>query len=268
MRAALAYELTRIRTIRSTWWITGLAIGVGVLISGLFSFAVDHDTDKSGPFPGVDEVGAAIVTQLAATGEVPSIVCFIVAMIGILAWGHEYRHGMVRTSLTAVSSRPALWAAKSLVVAAWVAATLFVTMVLSGLVSMVFVSDWLTVFSSLTWGIIGRQVLYGVLLALLAMAFTAVTRSQVLAIVMVFLWPTLVEPIVQLFFVLVPGLRDDREVLRFLPFGAGRRMVALLEPASSTFGDPLSALGGTIVFGGLAAVLLGASYVLFLKRDA
>lgn len=269
MRAALAYELTRIRTIRSTWWITALAVVIGVLISGLFSFALDNETnDRAGPFPSIDELGAAIVTQLAATGEVPSFVSFVLAIIGILAWGHEYRHGMVRTSLTTVRSRTALWVAKYVVVVAWVAVSAFVTMVLAGLVSMFFVGDWLTVFSGLTWGIIGRQVLYAVLLALVAMGFTAITRSQVLAIVMLFLWPLMVEPIVQLFFVLVPSLRDDQGALRFLPFGAGRRMVALLDPADSTFGDPLSALGGALVFGLLAAAFAAASYVLFVRRDA
>lgn len=267
MRAALAYEWTRIRTIRSTWWITGVAMAIGVLISGLFGFALDRDNDRSG-FPGFDELGAAIITQLAATGEVPSFVSFVLAVIGILAWGHEYRHGMVRTSLTSVRSRTALFAAKYLVVAAWVAVSLLVTMLLAGLVATVFVGDWLDVFNPVSWRIIGRQVLYGVLLVLIAMGFTAITRSQVLAIVMVFLWPALVEPIVQLFFLLVPSLSDDREVLRFLPFGAGRRMVALLNPADSTFGDPLSALGGTVVFGGVAVVLVAASYLLFTRRDA
>jgi hypothetical protein len=66
----------------------------------------------------------------------------------------------------------------------------------------------------------------------------------------------------------VPGLRDHNEILRFLPFRAGGRMVDVLADSTSTFGDPLSALGGTIVFGGLAVVVMAASYVLFEKRDA
>ena len=40
----------------------------------------------------------------------------------------------------------------------------------------------------------------------------------------------------QLFFLLVPGLRDHTDVLRFLPFDAGNRMVAVLGDATSTFG--------------------------------
>jgi ABC-type transport system involved in multi-copper enzyme maturation permease subunit len=45
-------------------------------------------------------------------------------------------------------------------------------------------------------------------------------------------------------------------------------MVDVLTDASSTFGEPMSAVGGALVFGGVAVVLMAASYVLFAKRDA
>jgi len=269
MRDALAYEWVRIRTIRSTWWLTGLALVLGVGISTLFSWAIHHDFSTSGVRPGeLDGLGPAVVTQLAASGHIPSVVGFVLAILGIFAWGHEYRHGMIRASLTALNSRPSLWAAKYVVAAAWVAVVSTVTMLLSGLVAVLFLHSYITVFSAQTWSVLGREVLYIVLLTWLAMAFTSLTRSQAFALVSIFLWPLLIESLVQVFFLLVPGLRDHTDVLRFLPFNAGNRMVAVLESASSTFGNPLSALGGTIVFGGLAVVLMAVSFVLFGKRDA
>jgi len=45
-------------------------------------------------------------------------------------------------------------------------------------------------------------------------------------------------------------------------------MVDVLNDASSTFGEPMSAVGGALVFGGVAVALMAASYVLFAKRDA
>ena len=189
-------------------------------------------------------------------------------MIGIFAWGHEYRHGMVRASLTALNSRSAFWTAKYVVVGAWVAVVSLVAMLVSGLIGMVFLSEWVTVFDGETWSVIVWQIVSSVLLTWLAMAFTAVTRSQAFALVAIFLWPLLIESLINIFFRLVPGLRGHADVLRFLPFSAQRRMVDVLTDAPSTFGDPLSAVGGLVVFGGLTAVLMAASYLLFAKRDA
>lgn len=269
MRAALAYEWVRIRTIRSTWWLTGLAVVVGIGISTLFSWAIAHDFSQSGvDAEDLDGLGAAVVTQLAATGQIPSVVGFILAILGIFAWGHEYRHGMIRASLTALNSRTALWVAKYLVVGLWIATVAFVTMLASGVVAVLFLHEYITVFSSETWSIIGREVLYCVLLTWMAMAFTSVTRSQAFALVTIFLWPLLIESLFHVFFLLVPGLRDNTEVLRFLPFDAGRRMVDVLSDPTGTFGDPLSALGGTVIFGGLAVALMASSFALFRTRDA
>ena len=270
MRAALAYEWVRIRTIRSTWWLTGLALVLGVGISTLFAWAIAREFSRTGIHPGdLDGLGPGVATQLAATGEIPSVVCFILAILGVFAWGHEYRHGMIRASLTALNSRTALWIAKFLVVGLWVAVVASVTVVLSGLAGTLYLHDYVTVFTADTWAIIGRQVLYGVLLAWIAMAFTALTRSQAFALTMIFLWPLLIESMINLFFYLVPGLRDHVDLLRFLPFNAGNRMVTAVGlDHLSTFGDPLSPLGGTIVFGGLGVLLMVASFVLFRTRDA
>jgi ABC-type transport system involved in multi-copper enzyme maturation permease subunit len=269
VRAALRYELMRIRTIRSTWWLTGLAFCIGVLLTTLMSWAIWHDYTHHGvDQEDLDGLGAVVVTQLAATGELPSLVAFLLAMVGIFAWGHEYRHGMIRASLTALRSRTAFWVAKYLVCVAWAVVVAFVTMLVSGLVATLFLHDFVTVFSSQTWGVIGRELIYVVILTSLGMAFTSVTRSQAFALVTLFLWPLLVEHLVQLIFVLVPGLRDHSELTRFLPFAAGNRLVDVLRTADSTFGDPLSPVGGGLVFGAVAVVLAAASYVLFQRRDA
>ena len=115
-----------------------------------------------------------------------------------------------------------------------------------------------TVFEGDTWSVIGWQVVSSVLLTWLAMGFTALTRSQAFALVVIFLWPLLIEYVVNIFFRLVPGLRGHPSA-RFLPFSAQRRMVDVLTDAGSTFGDPLSS-GRRVVFGGVTAVLMAASY--------
>ncbi|MCW2783135.1 MAG: hypothetical protein JWR35_3584 [Marmoricola sp.] len=267
MRNAFAYELMRIRTIRSTWWLSGLAVVVGVLISSLFALAVGLEFSRTGA-DDTDGLSAAVVTQLASTGVIPSLVGFLLAMIGIFAWGHEYRHGMIRASLTALNSRSSLWIAKYVVCAAWVAAVALVTMVLSGLVAMIFLQRYTNVFDTQAFGIIGRELVYVVILTWLGMAFTSVTRSQAFALVAVFLWPLLIESLIHGFFLLVPGLRDNEAVLRFLPFGAGTKLLDVFDEGHQVFGDPLSPLGGGIVFATVAVALMLASYLLFEERDA
>ncbi|MGI9155357.1 MAG: ABC transporter permease [Marmoricola sp.] len=269
MTDALRYEWTRLRTIRSTWWLTGSAFAVALLVSLLLGIAGHHDFSRHGATADeVDGFGAFLVTQFAATGQLPSLVGFLLAMIGIFGWGHEYRHGMVRASLTALNSRSAFWTAKYVVVGLWVAAVSLVVMLLSGLVGVLFLSRWVTVFDGQTFSVMGWQLLSTVLLTWLAMAFTSLTRSQAFALVAIFLWPLLVESLFNVFFLLVPGLRQHQDILRFLPFAAQRRMVDVLGNPATIFGDPLSPLGGTLVFGGLTAVLMLASYSLFRKRDA
>lgn len=269
IRDALAYEWTRLTTIRSTWWLTGGAFVVGAGLSLLLALVSANEFGKNPPSGAeLDGLGAFLVTQLAATGQVPSLVGFVLAIIGIFAWGHEYRHGMIRASLTALRSREALFLAKYVVVGAWVVLVQLVTMLVSALFGVIFLRDYLSVLTGQTMAVLGWQLLSTLLLTWLAMAFTTLTRSQAFALVAIFLWPLLIESVINLFFLLVPGLRDHHSVLRFLPFSAQRRMTNVLADATSTLGDPLSAVGGTLVFGGLTVLLVVAAYVLFRRRDA
>jgi len=269
MRWALRYEWTRIRTIRSTWWLTGLALVVGVGISLLIGWATSAEFARHGVSgDDLDALGPLVATQLAATGQIPSLVAYLLAITGIFAWGHEYRHGMIRASLTALNSRTCLWVAKYVVCAAWVAVATFVTLTLSALIGQAFLHSYADILSGQTWEFIGRTVVYAVILTCLGMAFTSVTRSQAFALVTLFLWPLLIEGIIVLVFTLVPGLKDHSEITRFLPFRAGERLVDALVSGDGVFGDPLNGLGGALVFGGVAVILMVASFVLFQRRDA
>lgn len=268
MRDALAYEWVRIRTIRSTWWLTVLAFGLGVGLSLVLALVTSDEIGDSPSEAVLDGIGPFVVTQLSATGQVPSLVGYLLTIIGIFAWGHEYRHGMIRASLTGLRSRDALWAAKYAVVGAWVVVVQLVTMLVSALAGQLVLGRFENFFAGETLATMGWQLLSTLLLTWMAMAFTTLTRSQAFALVAIFLWPLLVETVIQVFFVIVPGLRDDTAILRFLPFSAQRRMTNVLDDATSTFGDPLSALGGTAVFGALALLLMAAAFALFRRRDA
>lgn len=269
---ALRYEWARIVTIRSTYWLTGLALAfaVGVSVAIAWGFASTIG-DPGGPSDAdISELGPWLGTQFARGGA-PYFVGFLLAMIGILAWGHEYRHGMVRATLTTLRSRTAVWVAKYVVVLVWVAVSVTACFFASLFVGWLFLADYaVTLVNDQTYAAWGRAVLYALLLACIAMAFTGLVRNQTAALVLLFLWPLAIENVITLVFFLVPGLREHFALTRFLPFGAGGRIQddSFFQAGTTLFGDPMTWVGGLVIFGGLSVVLMAASLALFRGRDA
>jgi ABC-type transport system involved in multi-copper enzyme maturation permease subunit len=268
--AALAYEWTRIRTIRSTYWLSVIALVFGVGLSFLVAMGVHFSIGSENPPSPADlrDLGPGLLSQFAVFG-VPYFVAYILAMVSVFAWGHEYRHGMIRATLTALSSRTAAWVAKFLVVGAWTLAVAVVTMAASLLVGWFWLhGDGVDLVTSKTWGAFGRVVLYTLLFSWLAAAFTALVRNQTAALVLLFLWPLAVENVVTLVFNLVPALRSHESLTRFLPFNAGGRILEQLRESETVFGNPLAMSGAVLIFGGLTVVAMAASLLLFHRRDA
>jgi ABC-2 type transport system permease protein len=270
MTAALRYEWVRIRTIRSTIWLSVVAVVFGIGLSFLISMGVSFSFRSANP-PGpadLRDLGPGVVTQFAALGA-PYFVAYILAMIGVFAWGHEYRHGMIRATLTTLSSRTSAWVAKFVVVAAWVLLVAAVTMLGSLLAGLLWLhDDPVSLVTSRTGDAIVRTLVYTLLLTWIAAAFTALTRNQTAALVLLFLWPLAVENVFTLVFNLVPALRPHADLTRFLPFTAGSRIVNQFDRASSLFGQPLSVAGALLIFGGLTVAGMAVSLALFHRRDA
>src|SRR3954452_23299190 len=270
MIEALRYEWVRIRTIRSTIWLSVIALVFGIGLSFLVAMGTSFSFDAgSGPGGGdLAGIGPGVVTQFATMG-VPYFVAYILAMIGVFAWGHEYRHGMIRATLTALNSRTSSWVAKFVVVGLWVVLVGVLTMLGSLLAGLVWLADDpVRLVTGATAGAMVRTLVYTVLLTWIAAAFTALTRNQTAALVLLFLWPLAVENVITLVFQLVPALRPHADLTRFLPFNAGSRIVNQFDKAHSVFGQPLSLVGALVIFGVLTVVGMAVSLTLFHRRDA
>jgi len=271
--SALKYEWLRIRTIRSTWWLTGLAATLAVGISFLIAFGLSQAFKSEFPPPAgeVAFLAQVVVSQASSYGEVgaPFLLPYVLGMLGVFPWGHEYRHGMIRATLTTVSSRSSAWLAKYLVTGLWVACTVLVSLIVCAGAGWLWLRDDGVSFATYdVWRTIFKCLTYTVMFTWVAMAVASLVRSQTGAIVIMLVWPLVIENVLEGVFFLVPPLRDVGELLRFLPFEAGKAMLSGLDVTGDMFGDPLTPWAGFIVFGLFAAALMSASFALFHTRDA
>jgi ABC-2 type transport system permease protein len=103
--AALRSELTKIRTVRSTYWTLAFMVVITVLI-GLLACAT---TGPDAVGPGYDP------TYLSLEGFIFGQL--IIVVLGALTITSEYSSGMIRASLTAQPRRTTVFAAKAAAVA-------------------------------------------------------------------------------------------------------------------------------------------------------
>jgi len=260
MSRALAYEWTRLRTLRSTWWLSAVALVLSAGLTVAIAFGFRHQQSPN----------ALAVTWTAGSGFSPvPFAAVLGAVIGVFTFGHEYRHGTIRATFTDVPRRAQVFVAKLLVPATWAVAISLVALVL----------DWVAV--RLVWGrsttvhgflpsptgrlLIGF-VLLTVLWTLMGVVLGGLLRSIPAAIVVVFVVPLIVEPVITAVFTLIHALHSFHRVPDFLPFSAGARMV------STAIGDRtatgLSPSHGGLVFAGWTALIAVLAAVRVLRRDA
>lgn len=269
---ALRYEFVRLRTIRSTYWLIGIALGFQLLMS----FIIAWRLPSSGPLSGGDEPFAILVTIGASAGFAPLFIAYVIGLTGVFTMGHEYRHGMIRATLTALPSRTSVYAAK-VVVTAVVSALAALGCVLLALVGALVFGVGMPSFAAFRSITVGTMV-FAVLFALSGLAYAAITRSQTAAVALLLLVPSVVETIIKAIILAIHAASDDPtgkgglvHVLKFLPYDAGGQMYTRLSIGDllEFFGVvPFGPVGGGLVMGTYVAVLLGVGGVLFLRRDA
>ncbi len=267
LTAALRYEWRRLLTLRSTYWLVGASLVIALGLSSLIAWGFSGvEILEDGP----DFVLAAIATQGAGAGFTPLLIAYVMSIFGVLTFGHEYRHGMIRATLTAVPDRLAVLGAKALVTGAVAGLTALLCALLGLLAAKVFFTGIPTAGDDVTRILAGVS-LYTAMFALVGMAFAAIFRNQLVAIVVVLLYPLIGETILQVILVL-PGAFDDiQNAAGYLPFDAGAKMFSFLsvDQALEAFGyEPPGPVAGGVTFAVFTAVLLAVAGALFVRRDA
>jgi ABC-2 type transport system permease protein len=264
MRGALRYEWVRLRTLRSTWWLTGLSL----LISGLL---------------GLGALGMKGTLKVQNYGDVLTgggggaifLISILLSLIGIFAIGHEYRYGTIRPTLSALPRRSNVLAAKLLVVTGYVFVVALVCLVLRYAIAVVILGHRLLrlgLFPTPIARVWIGSIVYTVIFVLVGFALSGLFRNIPAAIVTVILLPLLVENILRGLL----GLHVFHSIRGFakaLPFSSGMQIFRY-EPVGTNgnsgagFLAVPSPVDGLLVFLAFLAIVLGLSWVLFEKRDA
>jgi ABC-2 type transport system permease protein len=264
MIGALRYEWARLRTLRSTWWLLFFAL----LLNGLIAFAIARSTGSGDP------LDTEIVTALLTGGAGVAPLAFpavLMGVVGIFAFGHEYRHGLIRTTLSVIPRRGAVLAAKVVVTALWAA-------LVAGLaLAVAYGVGWFELRDRWTPSLLvagqSERVLLGfvalvVLTALLGLGLAGLFRNVPAALVALLVTPLVLEPVITGLLTL-NALEPARALGPYLPFSAAQRMLALSsQPLADGLHAPLSPLGGGLTFLGYVAAITALTGLLLRIRDA
>jgi ABC-2 type transport system permease protein len=241
----MAFELTKLRTLRSTSWslATYLIGSLGLaLLTGVY----------------VARAGAGPVDAVAAGHSGLRLGVLALVVLGVLSVSSEFSTGTIHSSLTAVPRRGVFVASKLLSGGALAAAASLVVVVASFLVTQAALGSRYGVslgdpgvLRSLVGG-----VLYATLLYVFAAGLAACLRSSALTI-------GILVPLLSMVSTVLSNLPGVRAVARFLPDVAGGQ-VLMGQPQPGQLG-PWSGLAVLLAW---TVVAVAAGYAAVLRRDA
>lgn len=264
MSNALRYEWVRLRTLRSTYWLTGLAL----LVAGLLALpALGLTSNTEHPSLTEQDLGDLIT---GGGGGAILLISIFLGLIGVMAIGHEYRYSTMRPTLSALPRRSVLMTAKLIVVLAWVTVFAIVAQALRFLVIWLILGSKFTAghhlfsgeYARLWVGSIGFVMVY----ALIGLAFAGLFRSMPAAIVTLIVMPLIAENLIRAL-LQIHALHAIRPLGKVMPFAAGLRVMHYGSEVAFK-GEEVAPWTGALIYVVFLCIVLGISWALFEKRDA
>jgi ABC-2 type transport system permease protein len=247
IRSSLLMEWRRLRTVRSTWLITMLCLAA----SGGLGLAVALD--------GRDAPSLELAASVVNPGQ-PAPTPILLGILGVLAWGHDYRYGTIRPLLAVQPSRGVFAAARLTVFTGFLAVVAVAAVGLGWLAGVLATGGELS--GNLTQPPIPRMllgsVLFGIGCGWLGLAMGALLRSLPAAVAVLFAIPAVVEPLGGM---VLGKVHQGAE--EWLPFHAIGQVV-WSEPVPE---GPSPVVGG-LLFLAVTLVALTLAVVGFIHRDA
>jgi ABC-2 type transport system permease protein len=261
MLDALRFEWTRIATLRSTYWLIGMGLLVTTGVAVLLGVAARNE-------PLDAEILTTAVNGGASFG-LPFLAVFM-AIIGIFACGHEYRHGTIQPTLTSLPQRSRLILAKLIVVTVTTVVVTALSMAINTAVVYIVWGEAPGLFEDPIGTALAGYAIYTLIYVLVGFGLGLLFRGVPSALVVIFLMPLIIESII-MGLAFIPALDWLVPVVKFLPFTAGSRLMEIVPPdfgpGSPDF-DLFSRWTSGGIFALFAAVILTTAWILFKKRDA
>jgi ABC-type transport system involved in multi-copper enzyme maturation permease subunit len=256
--ATLQSEWTKLRSLRSTWLIVTLAIGLSIGFSALIALSsgLTHESWNDSVRDAFDPV--------LTTNSGSLFGCIFLIVLGVTAVTSEYSSGMIRTTFTGNPRRLEVLAAKTMVVGLIGLAITAVSIPGMFLVSQPIFGHYgletASITDSATYKILATIVLTQVLnYALIPLAIGWLLRGTASAITVAigFLWlPWMTAPVVPLWV--------KENVFRYLPDVAANSLSGITKTDAPQY---LSQAPATMVIGlWLTGLLAAAAYILN-RRD-
>jgi ABC-2 type transport system permease protein len=255
MRALLRSEWTKIRTVRSTMWMLGMTVLIGLAVSAIAMAVTRSDwaTMSAASKAGFDPISTSLLGVLYGGAD-------LIGVVGILVVSSEYGTGTIRATFAAAPRRPMVLAAKVLAfgtVALVVAEVVAFASFLLGQAILTSPAAHATLSSPGALRAVAGIGLFLCVYGLFALGIATVIRNTAGAIV-AYVAVQLVLPTVV--YALPSSLQND--IQRFLPFEFGSVMINSSQPGD--FGP----WTGFLILGGYTVVILTAGAVLLVRRDA
>ncbi|MFE3070145.1 ABC transporter permease [Streptomyces sp. NPDC059247] len=254
--AVLRSEWTKIRTVSSTVWTLASALVVTVAMGAGLSALVNSTFDQLGEAerltfdPTVVSFSGMVLGQLA------------MVVFGVLVVGSEYSSGMIRTSLAAVPQRTTFLLAKVAVAGVLALLVGLATSFLAFFLGQALLGGHRASIGddNVLRAVFGAG-LYLALIALFSMGVTAMLRSSMLSL-------GILVPFLLLISNILTAVPKAKEVARFFPDQAGKKIMQVVPDAMNAQQTPYGPWGGLgIMVLWVVAALLGGCLVLR-KRDA
>jgi len=248
-------EWTKLRSLRSTWWLLGVVAAISIGIGGVVGWAYEQQIVDG-------EVIATPAETVGRTFIVLELLGLVIGVLGALQMSAEYRSGSIRASLAAVPRRLLLLGAKALAFTALTLPVMVAVCFVTYLTTVAFAPSAATTLSDPG---VARAVFaagtYPVGLGLLGLAFGTLIRHTAGAIT-AFVGLLLIAPAMMM---ALPNAVQDH-LAPYQPVLAGQAMF-ILNAGNAEF-EVLSPSVGALTLAGWVVVVLGAAAAVLHRRDA